>query len=47
MPVKFGIVTKSFEKDSDGKYNQGKPVDGFGYYSTSIKISLNLKYEWK
>ena len=47
VPVKFGIVTKSFEKDSDGKYNQGKPVDGFGYYSTSIKTSLNLKYEWK
>ena len=47
VPVKFGIVTKSFEKDSNNDYNQGKPVDGFGYYSTSIKTSLNLKYEWK
>ena len=47
VPVKFGIVTKSFEKNSNNEYNHGKPVDGFGYYSTSIKISLNLKYEWK
>ena len=47
VPVKFGIVTKSFKKDSDGKYNNGYPIEGFGYYSTSIKTSLNLKYEWK
>ncbi len=47
VPVKFGIVTKSFEKKSSGEYDQFKPVDGFGYYSTSIKTSLNLKYEWK
>jgi len=44
VPVKFGVV-KSFEKDTTGKYT--KEVKGFGYDSTSIKTSLNLKYEWK
>ncbi|AKC95054.1 hypothetical protein VC03_00395 [Sneathia vaginalis] len=49
VPVKFGVVTKSFEKDSNDntKYVSTKPVNGFGYDSTSIKTSLNLKYEWK
>ena len=49
VPVKFGIVTKSFKKDSNNanNYDSTKPVDGFGYYSTSIKTSLNIKYEWK
>ena len=49
VPVKFGVVAKSFEKDSSDntKYLSNKPVKGFGYDSTSIKTSLNLKYEWK
>ena len=47
VPVKFGKVTKSFEKDTTDKYVSTKPVVGFGYDSTSIKTSLNLKYEWK
>jgi len=49
VPVKFGVVTKSFEKTaaSADTYNDQKPVKGFGYDSTSIKTSLNLKYEWK
>ena len=49
VPVKFGVVTKSFEKTAQGAntYNSQKPVMGFGYDSTSIKTSLNLKYEWK
>ena len=49
VPVKFGVVTKSFEKtaaDAD-TYDSTKAVNGFGYDSTSIKTSLNLKYEWK
>ena len=46
VPVKFGVVTKSFEKNSND-YNDQKSVYGFGYDSTSIKTSLNLKYEWK
>ena len=48
VPVKFGEVIKSFEKDQ-GKadYTDAKAVKGFGYDSTSIKTSLNLKYEWK
>ena len=46
VPVKFELVTKSFEKDTTtNKYT--KAVSGFGYDSTSIKTSLNLKYEWK
>ena len=49
VPVKFGVVTKSFEKTAaDAEtYSKEKPVMGFGYDSTSIKTSLNLKYEWK
>ena len=49
VPVKFGVVTKSFGKVSndDTKYDSANPVKGFGYDSTSIKTSLNLKYEWK
>ncbi|WP_375168232.1 hypothetical protein ABZU05_06040 [Sneathia vaginalis] len=49
VPVKFGVVTKSFEKNStdNTKYDSTKAVNGFGYDSTSIKTSLNLKYEWK
>ena len=48
VPVKFGIVTKSFEKAATKtNYEDAKAVSGFGYYSTSIKTSLNLKYEWK
>ena len=46
VPVKFGVVTKSFEKNGND-YNDQKSVYGFGYDSTSIKTSLNLKYEWK
>ncbi|WP_288868873.1 hypothetical protein [uncultured Parvimonas sp.] len=49
VPVKFGFVTKTFEKTVQGAdtYNDQKPVYGFGYDSTSIKTSLSLKYEWK
>ncbi|MBE2990121.1 hypothetical protein IMK14_05710, partial [Sneathia sp. DSM 16630] len=49
VPVKFGVVTKSFEKNSTNntEYDSTKAVNGFGYDSTSIKTSLNLKYEWK
>ncbi|WP_288863044.1 hypothetical protein [uncultured Sneathia sp.] len=49
VPVKFGFVTKTFEKTAQGAdtYDKQKPVTGFGYDSTSIKTSLNLKYEWK
>ena len=48
VPVKFGVVTKSFEKEANATtYDKSKPVMGFGYDSTSIKTSLNLKYEWK
>ena len=49
VPVKFGVVTKSFEKTAANAdtYSKEKPVMGFGYDSTSIKTSLNLKYEWK
>ena len=48
VPVKFGTVTKSFKK-ATGKtdYTDAEAVKGFGYDSTSIKTSLNLKYEWK
>ncbi len=49
VPVKFGVVTKTFGKVSSDKtkYDSANPVKGFGYDSTSIKTSLNLKYEWK
>ena len=48
VPVKFGVVTKTFKKDSaDDKKYSDEAVKGFGYDSTSIKTSLNLKYEWK
>ena len=46
VPVKFGFVTKTFEKNGND-YNDQNPVYVFGYDSTSIKTSLNLKYEWK
>ena len=48
VPVKFGVVTKTFKKDSvDANKYSNEAVKGFGYDSTSIKTSLNLKYEWK